>query len=86
MDENTMSSWNAKQVYIALGFALATAAELHIDSTPMEGFDKAAYDSILELNEYSSCVVLTLGYRSQEDGYQHAPKVRYTMEQVTQTI
>ena len=32
-------NWNAKQVYLALGFLLETAATMNIDACPMEGFD-----------------------------------------------
>lgn len=55
----------ARQAYIALGFALAAAAELEVDSTPMEGFDPAAVDAILGLKEKGlrSVVILPLGYR-----------------------
>ncbi len=59
----------ARQAYIALGFALAAAAELEIDSTPMEGFDPDKVDDILGLREKGlrSTTLLPLGYR-QEDG------------------
>ncbi|WGW05477.1 NAD(P)H-dependent oxidoreductase [Tropicibacter oceani] len=59
----------ARQAYIGLGFALAAAAELEIDSTPMEGFDADKVDAILGLREKGlrSVVLLPLGYR-QEDG------------------
>jgi len=35
-------SWCERQAYLALGFALAAAAEHRIASCPMEGFDAAA--------------------------------------------
>lgn len=58
----------ARQAYIALGFALAAAAELEVDSTPMEGFDPAAVDQILGLKEKGlrSVLLLPLGYRAEE--------------------
>lgn len=57
----------ARQAYIALGFALAAAAELEVDSTPMEGFDPAKVDEILGLREQGlrSVVLLPLGYRDE---------------------
>lgn len=57
----------ARQAYIALGFALAAAAELEVDSTPMEGFDPAKVDEILGLREQGlrSVVLLSLGYRDE---------------------
>lgn len=78
MDKETKESWITNQVYIALGFGLITAAQLGIDSCPMEGFDKAAYDKILNLNEKGlyAKAILAVGYRSSEDKYQHLTKVR----------
>lgn len=63
--------WNSKQVYIALGVALVAAAEEEIDSTPMEGFDKAKLDELLQLKEKGLCssVLLTLGYRDIKNDY-----------------
>ncbi|MFT5585096.1 MAG: nitroreductase/dihydropteridine reductase [Cognaticolwellia sp.] len=69
----------ARQAYIALGFAMAAAAELNVDCTPMEGFDPAAVDEILGLKEKGlrSVVLLPLGYRAEEgDWLAPMPKVR----------
>lgn len=69
----------AKQAYIALGFALVAAAVEQVDATPMEGFDPAAFDKILELDKkgLKSCVLLTLGYRNTEkDWLANLVKVR----------
>ncbi|QES87880.1 nitroreductase family protein [Rhizosphaericola mali] len=41
----------ARQSYIALGLALAQAAELRVDSTPVEGFNHAHIDQVLELEK-----------------------------------
>jgi len=58
----------ARQAYIALGFAMLAAASERVDSTPMEGFDPAAVDEILDLKSRGlrSVVMLPLGYRAQE--------------------
>ena len=63
--------WNAKQAYIAMGFALAAAAVEQIDSTPMEGFDKALLDDVLQLKEKGlrSMLIMTLGYRDVKNDY-----------------
>ena len=58
--------WNSRQAYIALGFLLETAALLGIDATPMEGFNPAAFDEILGLEDYASVVICALGYRDAE--------------------
>ena len=58
----------ARQAYIAVGFALLAAAEQEVDSTPMEGFDPNAVDTILGLRERGlrSVVLMPLGYRDIE--------------------
>ena len=57
----------AKQAYIALGLAIAAAAEQRVDSTPMEGFDPEKVDELLALREtgFTSVVLLALGYRDE---------------------
>ena len=83
MDEAARNAWARNQTYIALGNLLASAALLGIDACPMEGFDHAQYDEILGLKAkgVASSVIATLGYRSAEDKYGAAPKVRFPKEQ-----
>lgn len=73
----------ARQAYIALGIALVAAAELEVDSTPMEGFDPASVDAILGLPEKGlrSVVLLPLGHRDPAgDWLLPMAKVRKTRE------
>jgi nitroreductase/dihydropteridine reductase len=42
----------ARQTYIALGLAMAQAAELKVDTCPVEGFDNKIVDDVLELQKY----------------------------------
>jgi len=78
-----LEEWLTKQVYIALGYGLVASANLGIDSCPMEGFNAAEYDSILNLPALGlkSKVVLALGYRSADDKYQYLTKVRRSKEE-----
>ncbi|OMP76570.1 MULTISPECIES: NAD(P)H-dependent oxidoreductase [unclassified Chitinophaga] len=78
--------WATKQAYIGLGTGLAVAAELRIDTTPMEGFNPAKFDEILELKKkgLKSVVLLAVGYRDTEkDPYVNAAKVRLDVEDFT---
>lgn len=61
----------ARQAYISFGLAIAAAAELKVDSTPMEGFDGAALDKLLGLPEQGlkSVTLLPLGYRDEENDW-----------------
>ncbi len=67
-DAETNFQHAARQAYIGLGSALIAAAELKVDSTPMEGFDSAKVDEILGLKEKGlrSVLLLPLGYRADE--------------------
>jgi len=58
----------ARQAYIGLGSALIAAAELGVDSTPMEGFEPAKVDAILGLEALGlrSVLLLPLGYRAEQ--------------------
>lgn len=70
--------WTAKQTYIALSNLMNAAAELKIDTTPMEGFEPKLYNEILGLNErnLNAALVCTIGYRHPDDTTQHYAKVR----------
>ena len=72
-------AWNTRQVYIALGQLMTSAAVLGIDSCPLEGISPADYDAILGLGGtgYATAVACALGYRSPEDKYAAAPKARF---------
>ncbi len=77
-------AWAAKQAYIGLGTAMIAAAELQIDSTPMEGFDPEKFDELLNLKEkgLKSVVVLSLGYRDEaNDIFSQFKKVRLPIGQ-----
>ncbi|MDR6158028.1 MULTISPECIES: NAD(P)H-dependent oxidoreductase [Chryseobacterium] len=74
----------ARQTYIALGLAMAQAAELKIDSTPAEGFSNEVVDEILGLRKLGlkSVSLLYLGYRDEKnDWLSHMKKVRIPMEE-----
>ncbi len=69
----------AKQAYIAFGLAIAEAAMLEVDSTPMEGFDAAKLDELLDLPalHLKSTTLLPLGYRAEQgDWLVNLKKVR----------
>lgn len=69
----------ARQAYIGLGMALAQAAVLKVDATPMEGFDNAKYDEVLGLKEKGlrSVAILPLGHRDESgDWLVNLKKVR----------
>ncbi|MEN9846662.1 MAG: hypothetical protein RIS36_1809 [Pseudomonadota bacterium] len=82
--QGTCEHWATRQVYIALGMLLSTAAVLKIDACPLEGINPVAYDEVLNLNQsgYSTKVACALGYRSSEDASALFTKVRYDRSKV----
>lgn len=61
----------ARQAYIGLGLAIAQAAELKVDSTPMEGFIGEELDELLGLKSkgLKSVLLLPIGYRDEENDW-----------------
>ncbi|SNY72188.1 oxygen-insensitive NAD(P)H nitroreductase [Pantoea sp. GL120224-02] len=83
-EQRDIPQWMEKQVYLALGGLLLGAAMLGIDATPMEGFDQRALDQALGLREkgFTSVVLVSLGYRSEEDFNAALPKSRLPREEI----
>ncbi|GAA4318221.1 NAD(P)H-dependent oxidoreductase [Pontixanthobacter gangjinensis] len=81
-------AWAAKQAYIALGNLLSAAANLKIDTCPMEGFDAQKFDEILGLKDknLTTAVIAPVGYRSEDDSYQHLAKVRKSKSDLIEII
>lgn len=79
----------ARQAYIALGFGMLAAAQMRVDTTPMEGFDADAVDGILGLAEQNLKAVcfLAIGTRAEEgDWLQPMAKVRKQNEVLFERI
>lgn len=74
----------ARQAYIGFGMAIAAAAELKVDATPMEGFNGPELDKLLGLDKkgLKSVTIMPLGHRDQEnDWLVNLKKVRKPKEQ-----
>jgi len=73
----------ARQTFIALGLALAQAAELKVDTTPIGGFNNKIIDNVLELDKLGlkSVSLLYVGYAdSEKDWLATMKKVRTPKE------
>ncbi|MGC3991316.1 MAG: NAD(P)H-dependent oxidoreductase [Chthoniobacteraceae bacterium] len=83
-----VAEWAARQVYIALGNLMTAAAMLKIDTCPMEGFEPAKYDEVLNLPAQGlrAVVACAVGYRSENDKYAGLAKVRYPKAEVVEII
>lgn len=70
--------WSTKQAYIALGNLMTVCAAEHIDACPMEGFNPAAFDDVLNLKDKNlkSVLLLPVGFRAEDDKFAGFKKVR----------
>lgn len=86
--KDEQKSWAQKQAYLALGNFLSAAADLKIDTCPMEGFDAEKIDEVLGITgtNLSTAVIASAGYRSKDDALQHAKKVRKQKEELFHLI
>ena len=78
-----------KQAYIAFTMALTAAAFEKVDATPVEGFNPAELDKILDLKAKGlrSCVLLPLGYRdTKNDWLVNLTKVRKSKDDLVTEI
>ncbi len=74
----------ARQAYIGFAMAIAQAAELKVDATPMEGFSPDELDELLDLKSkgLKSVLLLPLGYRdAANDWLADMKKVRNPKEE-----
>lgn len=76
--------WAENQTFIALGHLLLAAGLEHIDATPIGGFDEQILTDELQLDAQGliPSVIVTLGYRSDNDFNAELPKSRLNAEHV----
>lgn len=81
-------AWSTRQVYLALGFFIYSAALLGIDACPIEGFKPDKFDAMLQLADkgYAAKVLCAVGYRSAEDKLASMAKVRYETGEIVEYI
>lgn len=88
-DERKLHDWAAKQAYIAFAQMIFAAAEIGVDSTPIEGFKKNELEKILAENGAldpetdSVAICAAFGYRAEDP---RTPKSRRPIDQVVKTI
>ncbi len=84
MNADEKHNWAVNQAYIALGNLMTVCAVERIDSCPMEGFDRAAFDEILGLKAHGlrSVLLLPVGYRAEDDKFATFKKVRKPVDDV----
>lgn len=86
--DRAIFDWACKQTYIALGNMMTAAAQIGIDSCPIEGFDfdkvqaVLEEEGLLENGHLGVSVMVAFGYRAKEP----RPKTRKKLEDIVQWI
>jgi nitroreductase len=80
--------WAARQVYLALGQFMTSAAVLGVDTCPLEGITPSKYNEILGLegSGYETVVACVVGYRAADDAYAQAAKVRFPAAEMIRRV
>jgi nitroreductase len=86
--DRAIFDWACKQTYIALGNMMTAAAQIGIDSCPIEGFDfdkvqaVLEEEGLLENGHLGVSVMVAFGYRAKEP----RPKTRKKLEDIVKWI
>ncbi|MDI4643646.1 NAD(P)H-dependent oxidoreductase [Cohnella hashimotonis] len=86
-NDRLLFEWASKQTYIALGNMMTAAAQIGIDSCPIEGFDRQKVTAILQNegiingDDFGLACMVAFGYR-QEDPKR--PKARQTLDEIVE--
>jgi nitroreductase len=83
-DDEKIYQWSARQTYIAAANMMSAAANIEIDSCPIEGFEKDNVEKVLELDtsKFQVAMILPFGYRVNEQSKQ----IRSDFESVVEFI
>lgn len=86
--ERPLYDWAGKQTYLALGNMMTAAAQIGVDSCPIEGFDIKKMnklldeEGLLEDGRFSISVMVAFGYRVKDP----APKTRRSYEDIVKYV
>ncbi|MBU8589652.1 NAD(P)H-dependent oxidoreductase [Priestia megaterium] len=86
-NDRLIFEWASKQTYIALGNMMTAAAQIGIDSCPIEGFDKKQVTTILQNegiikgNDFGVACMVAFGYRKANP---KRPKTRQNLDEIVE--
>ncbi|MGG1631663.1 NAD(P)H-dependent oxidoreductase [Rossellomorea sp. NRS-1567] len=86
--DRPLYDWAGKQTYLALGNMMTSAAQIGVDSCPIEGFDIEKMNTLLdeegllEEGRFSISVMVAFGYRVKDP----APKTRRPYEDIVKFV
>ncbi|NMO94291.1 NAD(P)H-dependent oxidoreductase [Paenibacillus lemnae] len=88
-NERTLIDWASKQTYLPLANMMTAAAQIGIDSCPMEGFnlDKVTRilkeADVLDDETYELSVMVAFGYRAEDPKH---PQARRAIEEIVEWV
>ena len=88
-DDRKIFDWACKQVYLPFANMMTAAAQIGIDSCPIEGFDRAKVEEILteagivDTNKLGVAAMVAFGYRKEDSPF---PRSRFPMEEVVEWV
>lgn len=88
-DERKMFDWVGKQAYLPFANMMTAAAQIGIDSCPMEGFNTAKIEEILieegllDADKFGVSAMVAFGYRTADLEW---PKTRRAMDEVVKWV
>ncbi len=86
--ERAMFDWACKQTYIALANMMSAAAEIGIDSCPIEGFDRDKLEALLheegllDSEHFGVSCMAAFGYRVRDP----QPKIRQPLQDIVDWV
>ncbi|MBT7307874.1 MAG: NAD(P)H-dependent oxidoreductase [Gammaproteobacteria bacterium] len=84
--ERATFDWATKQIYIAMGNMMTSAAMIGVDSCPVEGFNAKELEQVMvddfgiDIAEFGVACMVSFGYRVNEPG----EKTRQNIDEITQ--
>lgn len=88
-DDRKIFDWSCKQVYLPFANMMTAAAQIGIDSCPIEGFDRAKVEAILteagvvDASKLGVAAMVAFGYRKEDSPF---PQSRFPMEEVVEWV
>lgn len=88
-DDRKIFDWACKQVYLPFANMMTAAAQIGIDSCPIEGFDRTSVESILDgegiidTQRLGVAAMVAFGYKKEDSPF---PQSRFPMAEVVEWV
>ncbi|MFA9370216.1 MAG: NAD(P)H-dependent oxidoreductase [Labilibaculum antarcticum] len=88
-DDRKIFDWACRQVYLPFANMMTAAAQIGIDSCPIEGFDRTkveellAAEGVVDTKRLGVAAMVAFGYRKEDSPF---PQTRFPMEEVVDWV